>query len=264
LTLAQVTPDKVASYRDKRLKEASPHSVRIEMALLSHLFNTARKEWAIFGLENPVSIVKKPKIPEGRCPMLTNEQIERLLSECKESRSEYLYPFCLLQLHTGCRSSEQRGLRWSQVNLEEGFISLIGEDVKNHRRRSIPLTPAAIDVLKYLLKMARGLNNHFMPDGFVFPARGKANKPRDMHMAFDRAVRRAGLDNLPGAGKLRIHDLRHLCGSYLIMRGSDLKTVQEVLGHRDITTTQRYLHIVNEHKKKAIAKISNLGLKNSD
>jgi integrase len=199
--------------------------------------------------------------------MLTNEQIERLLSECKKSRSDYLYPFCLLQLHTGCRSSELRGLRWSQVDLEEGFISLIGEDVKNHRRRSIPLTPAAIDVLKYLLKEIRGINivdKHTMPDGLVFPARGRPNKPRDMHMAFDRAVRRASLDNLPGAGKLRIHDLRHLCGSYLLMKGSDLKTVQEVLGHRDISTTQKYTHIVNEHKKKMVLRISNLGLKNSD
>jgi integrase len=267
LTLAQITPDKVASYRDKRLKKVSPHSVRIELALLSHLFNIARKEWAITGLENPVSAVKKPQIPEGRCPMLTNEQIERLLSECKKSRSDYLYPFCLLQLHTGCRSSELRGLRWSQVDLEEGFISLIGEDVKNHRRRSIPLTPAAIDVLKYLLKEIRGINivdKHTMPDGLVFPARGRPNKPRDMHMAFDRAVRRASLDNLPGAGKLRIHDLRHLCGSYLLMKGSDLKTVQEVLGHRDISTTQKYTHIVNEHKKKMVLRISNLGLKNSD
>ena len=266
LSLAQVKPDKVARYRDKRLKNFSPHSVRIELALLSHLFNTARKEWAIVGLENPVSAVKKPEIPEGRCPMLTNEQIERLLSECKKSRSKFLYPFSLLQLHTGCRSSEQRGLRWSQVDLAEGFISLIGEDVKNHRRRSIPLTPAAIDVLQYLLNEISVINivdKHSMPEGLVFPARGNPNKPRDMHMAFDRAVKRAGLANLPGAGKLRIHDLRHLCGSYLLMKGSDLKTVQEVLGHRDITTTQRYTHIVNEHKKKMVLRIGNLGLKNS-
>jgi integrase len=199
--------------------------------------------------------------------MLTNKQIERLLSECKKSRSEFLYPFVLLQLHTGCRSSEQRGLKWSQIDLQEGFISLIGEDVKNHRRRSIPLTPAAIDALKSLLKQKRGFdlaNNRNLPEGLVFPARGRQDRPRDMHMSFNLAVRRAGLDNLPGAGKLRIHDLRHLCGSYLIMKGSDLKTVQEVLGHRDITTTQRYLHIVNDHKKKAISKISNLGIGKPD
>ena len=267
LTLAQVTPDKVAKYRDERLKKVSPHSVRIELSLLSNLFNIARKEWAIGGMENPVSAIKKPQIPEGRCPTLSYVQMKRLLTECKRAKTELLFPFALLGLHTGCRSEEIRGLRWSQVNLDGGFISLIGEETKNHRRRTIPLTPAAKEVLHQLTEKSRAKNkidSHGFPIGLVFPARGRPNKPRDMHMAFNRAVRRAGLYDLPGAGKLRIHDLRHLCGTYLLMEGADLETVRVILGHRDISTTQRYLHVVNEHKKKAISKIGNLGLKDSD
>jgi site-specific recombinase XerD len=81
-------------------------------------------------------------------------------------------------------------------------------------------------------------------------------------MAFNQAVRRAGLDNLPGIGKFRIHDLRHLCGTFLVMNGADLDTVREILGHRDLSTTQRYLHMANEHKKNAISKIGHLGLGN--
>jgi len=267
LTLAQVTPDKVAKYRDERLKKVSPHSVRIELSLLSNLFNIARKEWAIGGMENPVSAIKKPQIPEGRCPTLSHRQMKRLLTECKRAKTEFLFSFTLLGLHTGCRSEEIRGLRWSQVNLDEGFISLIGEETKNHRRRTIPLTSAAKEVLHQL---AEGLiaNNkvdpHGTPVGLVFPARGNPDKPRDMHMSFNRAVRRAGVDDLPGAGKLRIHDLRHLCGTYLLMEGADLETVRVILGHRDISTTQRYLHVVDAHKKKAISKIKNLGLEISE
>ena len=83
-------------------------------------------------------------------------------------------------------------------------------------------------------------------------------------MAFDRAVKRAGLDNLPGVGKLRIQDLRHLCGTFLVMNGVDLETVREILGHRDLTTTQRYLHMINDHKKNAISKIGHLGAGNSN
>jgi site-specific recombinase XerD len=75
-------------------------------------------------------------------------------------------------------------------------------------------------------------------------------------------VIRAGLGDLPGAGKLRIHDLRHLCGTFLVMNGVDLETVRTILGHRDLTTTQRYLHVVNEHKRKAIERIGQLGLSN--
>jgi integrase len=96
--------------------------------------------------------------------------------------------------------------------------------------------------------------------GLVFPSRRDASKPRDMHMSFDRAVKRAGLNELPGEGKLRIHDLRHLCGTFLVMNGVDLETIRDILGHRDLATTQRYLHVVNEHKRKAISKIANLGL----
>ena len=97
------------------------------------------------------------------------------------------------------------------------------------------------------------------PIGLVFPSRSNSNEPRDMHMSFNRAVKRAGFDNLPGAGKLRIHDLRHLCGTFLVMNGVDLETIRSILGHRDLTTTQRYLHVVNEHKEQAIAKIGHLG-----
>jgi site-specific recombinase XerD len=73
-------------------------------------------------------------------------------------------------------------------------------------------------------------------------------------------VKRAGLDNIPGAGKLRIHDLRHCCGSALIMNGVDLETVRKLLGHRDISTTQRYLHVIDEHMSDAISKIGHLGV----
>ena len=96
--------------------------------------------------------------------------------------------------------------------------------------------------------------------GLVFPARAHRDKPRDMHLNFNLAVRRAGLDNLQGFGKLRIHDLRHVCGTYLVMNGVDLETIRNILGHSDLSTTQRYLHVMNEHKKKAIAAIGHLGL----
>jgi site-specific recombinase XerD len=151
--------------------------------------------------------------------------------------------------------------------LDEGFISLIGEETKNHRRRTIPLTSAAKEVLHQLaedLIANNKVDSHGNPVGLVFPARGHPDKARDMHMSFNRAVRRAGLYDLPGAGKLRIHDLRHLCGTYLLMEGADLETVRKILGHRDISTTQRYLHVVNEHVKNTITKIGHLGIESTN
>ena len=261
LTLIQVTDSAVAKYRDERLKDVSPHSVRIEMALLSNLFNVARREWNIGKIENPVSMVKRPQLPEGRCPILSEDQIERLLEECKQSESEYLHPFVLLALHTGCRSSELRGLKWEQIDLDEGFFSLIGEEIKTHRRRTIPLTKPAKEVFQSLSAKVKVMDMHGKPQGLVFPSRGNPNKPRDMHKTFNQIVRRVGLGNLPGAGKLRIHDLRHCCGSALIMKGVDLETTRKILGHRDITTTQRYVHVIDDHMKNAIDKIGDLGIK---
>lgn len=75
LSLLQVTPEKVAAYRDQRLAQVSPNSVRIELALLSHLFAIAQREWSFHGLDNPVQKIQKPSIPEGRCPVLSEKQI---------------------------------------------------------------------------------------------------------------------------------------------------------------------------------------------
>ena len=263
LSLLHVPPEKVAEYRDERLESVSPNTVRIELALLSNLFNTAEREWSFHGLDNPVRHIHKPKIPEGRCPSLSEEQINRLLEECKKSTSKLLYSFALLALHTGCRSMELRKLRWTQVFLNEGYISLVGSETKVHRSRIVPLSPAAQEILKNLRNNVRNkkvLDIHGNPVGLVFPAQGHPDRPRDMHMAFNQAVRRAGLDNLPGIGKFRIQDLRHLCGTFLVMTGADLETVRDILGHRDLSTTQRYLHMANEHKKSAISKIGHLGI----
>lgn len=254
LSLLQVTPEKVAAYRDKRLEAVSANTVRIELALLSNLFTVAAREWSYHVLENPVQKIKKPQIGEGRCPMISEDQITKLVDECKKNRTRFLHPFVILALHTGCRSMELRGLRWSQVNLDAGSISLFGAATKGHRDRIIPLTLAAQAVLSDL--KAKQLKE----SSLVFSSIKNPEKPIDMHRSFDQAVTKANLNDLPGLGKLRIHDLRHLCATYLIMNGVDLETVRGILGHRDLSTTQKYLHVLNEHKKKAITKIGNLGL----
>lgn len=263
ITLLNISKSDVAQYRDKRLAEqASPHSVRIELSLLSHLFNVARNEWNIGDILNPVSLTKKPTLPEDRLPVITTYQIDKLLTECKKSRTTLLHPFVLLALHTGCRSMESRGLRWEQVNLDATYISLLGEEVKTHRSRLVPLTETAKRILEDLKRESRGADINGDPIGLVFPSRGNSEKPRDMHMAFNRAVKRAGLGNLPGLGKLRIHDLRHICGSYLVMTGVDLETIRKILGHRFITTTQKYLHVDINYMKSSINKIDGLGTTN--
>lgn len=262
LSLVRVTPSRVNQYVTNRFEEVSANSVRIELALLSNLFNVAKSRWGYDGLANPVTKDVKPKTPHGRCPVLSGAQIVRLVDECRKSPSKLLHQFVLLALHTGCRSTELRAVRWSQINFDESSIYLAYGETKTGDGRTVPLTTKAKEILLELKDNAskeQGIGNNGFPVGVIFPAVNNPNKPRDMHKHFNLAVKKAGLDNLPGLGALRIHDLRHLCATFLLMEGADLETVREILGHRDISTTQKYLHVVNEHKKKAIDKIGNLG-----
>ena len=259
LSLAQLVSSVLTDYRDSRLKIVSANSVGLELALLSHLFNTARKEWGI-RIDNPVSDIKKPKIPESRSPILSQEQLQKFLAICKQSGSSLLYPFVVLALHTGARSFEIRSLQWNQVNLTDAYILITSEVSKNHRTRHVPMTPAVYSVFLQLKQNSNDSSSVAEGNNLIFPSRSNPENPRDIHKAFDSAVVKAGLDKLPGIGKLRIHDLRHCCGSALIMAGVDLETVRKILGHRDISTTQKYLHVVDKHMSQSIKKIGNLGI----
>ena len=80
--LAQIQGKDIAAYRDARLKEVAPNTVRLELALLSHLFTIAVKEWGMAGLVNPVMQIRKPKLPRGRDRRLLPGELERIVFSC--------------------------------------------------------------------------------------------------------------------------------------------------------------------------------------
>jgi len=121
--LPDISPPVVATYRDQRLKMVSAYAVRLELALLSHLFVKALKEWEL-PIENPVNAIDRPKAPKGRIIFLKEPEAVRLLDECRKSRNKMLYPYVLILLHTGMRPSEAAGLRWSQIDLASRSLTL--------------------------------------------------------------------------------------------------------------------------------------------
>jgi len=121
--LPDISPSVVATYRDQRLKTVSAYAVRLELALLSHLFVKALKEWEL-PIENPVNAIDRPKAPKGRIIFLKEPEAVRLLDECRKSRNKMLYPYVLILLHTGMRPSEAAGLRWSQIDLASRSLTL--------------------------------------------------------------------------------------------------------------------------------------------
>ncbi|MEW6518444.1 MAG: site-specific integrase [Thermodesulfobacteriota bacterium] len=250
ITLADITSQRLAVYRDARVREVSPSTIQKEFALLSHMFNVARREWGL-PVSNPVSGVSRPKIRNGRTRFLTKEEAQNLLDIAKESQNQKLYPYLLVMMHTGMRPSEAAGLTWGDVDLEARLAKL---HITKTDMRYVPLTKKVEEVLRSIRPLDAGnVTPIFLP-----PARMKSemlrNVPcRHFKRAFETVRNKAGLEDV------HLHDLRHTAASHLLMAGVDLRTLAEILGHKTMQMVHRYTHLLNDHKLKAIEKINSLG-----
>lgn len=248
--LPDIGPAVVARFRDDRLRQVSAYSVRLELALLSHLFRKARQEWEL-PVSNPVEAIERPAAPQGRARFLNEDEIGRLLEQCRASKNQRLYAFVLVLLHTGMRPSEVAGLRCRQIDAPGRAILL--ELTKNRDRRRIPLTEAAIEALRPWL-VDRRPDDHIMISERAAAGQGAARPSNVFRTAFDAARVRAGLP------WCHMHDLRHTAASYMLMRGTDMRTLAAILGHRTMQMVMRYTHLLDEHQRAAVDRIGDLGI----
>lgn len=247
-----ISSSTVAQYRDIRIKKVSAYSVRLELALLSHLFTKAKKEWGI-PVENPVLRIDRPAPPRGRTRFLTEEESSKLLEASRKSKNEAFYYYILTLLHTGMRASEAAGLVWNQVDLARRVIYL--SDTKNKDPRWVPLTKLLVEELSKLREITKGEDGTFvfLKDRTIESERVKARPGIKFREAFDMLRKRAKLPDI------HLHDLRHTAASHLIMSGVDIRTLADILGHRTLQMVQRYTHLLHSHKLDAIDKIGSLG-----
>ncbi len=249
LNLKEITPARVAAFRDMRLKSVGPSTIQKDLALLSHLYTIAKTEWAL-EVNNPVAGVRKPAMPPGRLRLLTKDEARNLLEICKNSRNQKLYHFVQLLLHTGMRPSEGAGLKWGQVDIDARIVDLT---ITKTKPRRVPLTIKAIEILLDIMpkECSKG-ELVFLPDKISETVQRRPNL--FFRRAFDNAVKKAKLDDF------HMHDLRHTAASYLLMGGVDLRTLADILGHSTMQMVQRYTHLLDDHKLKAIDQIERLGL----
>lgn len=216
-TMSRIRSADLAAARDSWLKSGhSPATVVRRLAVLSRVFNLARREWGMESLANPVESVSKPRVSNARNRRVTQEEIEAL---CAATGSMELGVFIRLAVETAMRRSELCNLRWEHVDLRSCTAHL--PHTKNGSARTVPLSTRAISAL-------RGLPRRI--DGRVFGL-----KPDSVSQAFDRACQRAGLSGL------HFHDLRHEATSRL----ADLLQAHElakVTGHKDMRMVLRYYH----------------------
>ncbi|MBF0371703.1 MAG: site-specific integrase [Magnetococcales bacterium] len=246
-TLADCTPALIAECRDKlgrgltRKKiPRSPATVTRYLSALSHLFTIATQEWGWIET-SPISRVRKPKEPRGRVRFLSSDERERLLKACQESPNSFLYVVVVLALGTGMRRGEIMTLRWPDVDLMQGRITL--HQTKNDERRVIPLTGHPLSVLRDFSKIQR------LDTDLLFPGK-RLGKTMDLRAPWEAALKKAEIDDFV------FHDLRHSAASELAMGGASLAEIAEVLGHKTLQMVKRYSHLSEAHTAGVVSKMN--------
>jgi len=163
--------------------------------------------------------------------VVTPEEFEAVYNHA----SDYLKPILLTAYNTGMRYSEVLNLKWSDINFDEGFITVT--ETKNSKYRTIPINET---LKKTLLNM-----NEKTVRNYVF-VRENGEPVKDIRKSFDNAIKKSCIN------KFVFHDLRHSFASRLVMKGVDLITVQQLLGHSSIVMTERYSHPSSKHKMDAV------------
>jgi integrase len=243
--LAGVTPELVAAYRDKRLAGAdradndvprprSPNTVRIELALLGHLFTTAIKEWGLGLVFNPVQSIRRPAPGPGRNRRLDAGEERRLMKVVSAHSNPMLRWIVTLAVETGMRSSEITTLRRGQVDLERRVVRLV--ETKNTMPRTVPLTMKARDTFK------EAFGNPMRPidsDLIFFGEPGRDGKRRPYN--FNKVW--LDIKASVGMSDLRFHDLRHEAVSRLVEAGLSDQEVAAISGHKSMQMLRRYTHL---------------------
>ena len=243
--LKDIRPSLIAEKKQKLLTEPTEKGVvrsgstcNRYLATLSHVLSICEKQWEWIE-SNPVKKISREKESRERIRFLSPEERQALLSACKESENPYLLTFVVLQLSTGCRYNEIRHLRWTDVDLNKGKITI--RESKNGDVRSVPALGFALELLRQLASDQASL-------GYLFPSQEKS-RPLDLRRAYRTAIRRANLRDFRG------HDARHSYATEMLAQGLSLGEIGHLLGHRSVSMTRRYSHLIESRSVNAVAKM---------
>ncbi|MEO8998561.1 MAG: site-specific integrase [Rhodanobacter sp.] len=250
--LAAITPDLIARYRDTRLATAtkrqsrikgastrllSASTVRLELALLGHLFTTAIREWRLGLAQNPAALVRKPKPAEGRDRRLDAAEEQALMRAVDAHSNPMLGWIVRIAVETGMRSGEILDLRISQVDIKRRIVRL--SDTKNDAARTVPLNQNATGVFQEVL------GHPLRPDKcallfFGEPGRDGERRPYNFMKSWNGIKKKLGLADL------HFHDLRHEAVSRLVEGGLSDQEVSAISGHKSMQMLKRYTHLRTE------------------
>lgn len=223
-SLATLRAVDFSRYRDARLKEVGANTVRLELAVISAMFNYARTDWSL-PVENPIESIRAPKIPPGRERRLVDDEEARLLRAAGQARAhpQELKAAILLAIETGLREGRLASLRWEQVDLQEGVVWIKTKD-EEHKQQllPVPLSDTAVQIIKGLPRAISG-----SVFGGAFPT------AQALGSAFRRARDRAGLEDLT------FHDLRHEAASRMAPK-MPMATLAKIMTWKTLQMAMRY------------------------
>jgi integrase len=215
----------------KRESEISFAYLNKEILILLNFFNFCMEKAYLD--KNPATGIKKLN-ELSRLKTLSDTDIRKLIAGATNKLTRDLITFLI---YTGCRKGEALNLKWDDVDLQNDVIAIKGTKTKYDRY--IPISKPLKELLGGVEKIQDCL--------YVFNDKGA--KLGNFRKSFKTACRNAGLKDL------RIHDLRHVFASKMVMNGTSLYITGELLGHRTTQMTKRYSHLVPETLKKAVDEV---------
>lgn len=234
-SMVALFPDIVAKYRDSRLADGkSASTVRLELALLGHLYTVAIKEWRFGVIYNPVASIRRPKPDAGRNRRLAWGEVRKVFKSCDMHSNPILAWAVRIALYTAMRQGEILSLTRDQVDLSRRIVRL--NETKNGSARIVPLSKRATRVFR------QALSNPVQPTDsslIFFGELGRDGKRRPycINKVWSDALKRAKVYNL------RFHDLRHEAISRLVERGLSDQEVAAISGHKSMQMLKRYTHL---------------------
>ena len=195
--------------------------------------------------EDYTPVLEGPKLWQKLPTICSKQQVINLLNAPDPKEPFYLRDKAILELlyATGIRASEAAGLKLSDLNLDIGYLRCLG---KGGRERIIPLNSAAIKAINQYLttlraKLAKPVSGQFL----LLSRTGRPMSRIEIYRIVKKYAIRAGMPR-----NLTAHTLRHCFATHLLAGGADLRSVQEMLGHVDIATTQVYTHVDQERLRR--------------
>ncbi len=243
IDLSVATRNDILRYQNERMREG--RKVRSEARFLSSL----RRFYRYLTREevrdsDPTSQIESPRLGKPLPKSITEAEVDSLLNQPDDSDVIGLRDRAMLEVlyATGLRVTELITLKFEQVNLRQGLVRCIG---KGNKERLVPLGEIAMDWLQRYLLESRPiiLSGRISED--LFPTRrGKAMSRQAFWYLIKRYAQLADIDK-----ELSPHTLRHAFATHLLNHGADLRVVQLLLGHSDLSTTQIYTHVAKERLK---------------